>query len=160
MLYQFTCLPFGLSCAPWTFTKVMKPLMTLLRGWGNRIIIYIDDMLLMAESRDTAVQHLEVLMFLLETIGFVLNKEKSYLHPTQELEFLIDSRSLKLKLSSKKIVQICKEADQLQRRESLSARQLSQFLGNLNAASQALLVAPLFYRVLQGDLQKSLLKGN
>ena len=105
MLYQFTCLPFGLSCAPWTFTKVMKPLMTLLRGWGNRIIIYIDDMLLMAESRDTAVQHLEVLMFLLETIGFVLNKEKSYLHPTQELEFLglmVDSRSsLKLKLPSR-----------------------------------------------------------
>ena len=26
--YQFTWLPFGLPCAPWTFTKVMKPLMT------------------------------------------------------------------------------------------------------------------------------------
>jgi len=23
--YQFTCLLFGLSCAPWAFTKVMKP---------------------------------------------------------------------------------------------------------------------------------------
>jgi len=28
--YQFTCLSFGLSCAPWTFTKVVKPLTTLL----------------------------------------------------------------------------------------------------------------------------------
>ena len=43
MSYQFTCPPFGLSCAPWTFTKVIKPLMTLLKSWGVRIIIYIDD---------------------------------------------------------------------------------------------------------------------
>lgn len=161
--YQFTCLPFGLSCAPWIFTKVMKPLMTLLRGWGIRIIIYIDDMLLLVESRDTAMQHLEVLLFLLETLRFVVKKEKSYLHPAQELEFLglmVDSKSFRLKLPSKKMVQIRKEAGQLQRKESVSARQLSQFLGKLNAASQALLVVPLFYRALQGDLQRALLKGN
>ena len=28
--YQFTCLPFGLSCAPWVFTKVMKPVVIFL----------------------------------------------------------------------------------------------------------------------------------
>ena len=52
--YQFTCLPFGLSCAPWTLTKVMKPLMTLLRSWGIRIIVYIDDMLVIARTREEA----------------------------------------------------------------------------------------------------------
>ena len=41
--YQFTCLPFGLACAPWAFTKVMKAIVTLLRSWGTRIIIYIDN---------------------------------------------------------------------------------------------------------------------
>ena len=39
-ILQLTCLPLGLSCATWTFTKVMKPLMTLLRSWGIRIIVY------------------------------------------------------------------------------------------------------------------------
>ena len=67
--YQFPCLPFSLSCAPWTFTKVMKPLMALLRAWGIRIIIYIDDMLILVESREAAMQHLEVLIFLLEALG-------------------------------------------------------------------------------------------
>ena len=33
--YQFPCLPFGLSCAPCTFTKVLNPVMTLLRSWGS-----------------------------------------------------------------------------------------------------------------------------
>ena len=161
--FQFTCLPFGLSCAPWTFTKVMKPLMALLRAWGVRTIIYIDDMLILAESRELATQHLEVLLFLLEALGFIVNREKSHLCPSQELEFLgllVDSQSLQLKLPSEKLSQIRKEAGLLHRKTVVSARQLSQFLGKLNAASQALLVAPLFFRALQGDLQKALLQGD
>ena len=33
------------SCAPWVFTKLMKTVVTLLRSWGFRMIIYIDDIL-------------------------------------------------------------------------------------------------------------------
>lgn len=104
--HQFSCLPFGLSCAPWTFTKVIKPLMALLQAWGIRIIIYIDDMLILAE-----LQHLEVLIFLLEVLGFIVNKKKSILCPAQKLEFLgllVDSLSLQLKLPSEKLKQIHK----------------------------------------------------
>jgi len=43
--YQFTCLPFGLSCAPWRFTKVMKPVAIFLRAMGVCMIVYIDDIL-------------------------------------------------------------------------------------------------------------------
>ena len=86
--YQLTCLPFSLSCAPWTFRKVMKPLMTLLRSWGIRIIVYIDDMLLMARTREEANQHEEVLVSLLEALGFIVDQEKSHLIPTQVVEFL------------------------------------------------------------------------
>lgn len=32
--YQFTCLLFGLSCAPWVFTKVMKPIVIFLHARG------------------------------------------------------------------------------------------------------------------------------
>jgi len=44
--------------------------------------------------------------------------------------------------------------------EVVSARQLSQFIGKLNAASQAIQVAPLFYRALQANLQEALVLGN
>ena len=144
LCYQFTCLPFGLSCAPWTFIKVMKPLMTLLRSWGIRIIVYIDNMLILAKTRQETSQHLEVLLFLLEALGFIVNWGKSYLDPAQELEFLgllVDSQTLQLRLPGEKIKQIRKEATTLSERVNFSTS-TSWFPGKLNAESQAILVAP------------------
>ena len=69
--------PFGLSCAPCTFTKVMKPVIILLRSWGVRIIIYIDDMLILAETSEQAYQHIKTLLWILQFLGFVVNQEKS-----------------------------------------------------------------------------------
>ena len=101
-------------------------------------MIYIDDMLLLSESKEVAIQHLKVLIFLLEALSFIVNKKKSVLCPSQALEFLgllVDSQSLQLKLPTEKMKQIRKEAGQLQQKEALSASQLSQFIGKLNAAS-------------------------
>ena len=42
-----------MSSAPWIFTKATKPVVTILRPLGMRIIIYIDDILVMAASRGT-----------------------------------------------------------------------------------------------------------
>jgi len=43
--YQFRCLPFGLACVPWIFTKILKPLTAQLPQLGMRMIVYIDDIL-------------------------------------------------------------------------------------------------------------------
>ena len=48
--YQFRFLPFGLACAPWVFTKNLNPVAAQLRQLGMRLIIYIDDTLILAES--------------------------------------------------------------------------------------------------------------
>ena len=37
--YQFKCLPFGLTCAPWVFTKTLKPIAAQLRQLGMRLIV-------------------------------------------------------------------------------------------------------------------------
>ena len=39
--YMFTCLPFGLSAAPRVFTKLLKPVVGLLRQVGCCLIIYV-----------------------------------------------------------------------------------------------------------------------
>ena len=48
--YEFQCLPFGLSSAPRTFTKLLKPVIVLLRTQGIRIVIYLDDRLILDQS--------------------------------------------------------------------------------------------------------------
>ena len=50
-LLDFTCLPFGLAVAPRVFTKIMKPVVALLRRTGIRLIVYLDDLLFMNSSK-------------------------------------------------------------------------------------------------------------
>jgi len=161
--YQFTCLPFGLSCAPWAFTKVMKPVAIFLRAMGVRMIVYIDDILLMADTAAQVKSHLEALMLLLTGLGFIVNVAKSVTTPTQQIEFLglrVDSTSLHLSLPGEKLHHIRMEVSQHLQRSQVTARQLAQLIGKLHAASQAVLPAPLFYRSLQVDLQRALSQAN
>lgn len=41
--YEFTALPFGLSTAPYIFTKILRPVVAHLRERGYQSIIYLDD---------------------------------------------------------------------------------------------------------------------
>src|SRR5438034_1065929 len=42
--YCFKCLPFGLTASPRVFTKVLKPIITLARTQGIRVVAYLDDL--------------------------------------------------------------------------------------------------------------------
>ena len=49
--YEFTSLPFGLSTAPWVFTKALRSVIGLLQKRGIRCVIYLDDILIMHQRR-------------------------------------------------------------------------------------------------------------
>ena len=95
---------FGLACAPWVFTKTLKPLTAQLRQLGMRLIVYIDDILILAESKELARDHVIGLVYLLENLGIVITK--CVLEPTQSVEFLgfsVNSVQQELSLSGGKI---------------------------------------------------------
>ncbi len=48
--YVHNCLPFGLSTAPWVFSKVIRELVMLWRKEGIRVLPYLDDFLFMARG--------------------------------------------------------------------------------------------------------------
>jgi len=156
--YRFNCLPFGLSSAPWVFTKTTKPVVTFLRSIGLRIIIYIDDILILASDKQKAYEHTACLIYLFENLGFTINREKSLTEPSRELEFLgllADSTLMELKLPGTKIKSIRAEARTLLRTVPIpSARDVSRLLGKLSHAAYAMTAAPLFFRHLHRITQR------
>ena len=51
-IFQFQCLSFGLTSAPRVFSKVMKPVVGTLRHMGIRLIIYLDDILILHQVKE------------------------------------------------------------------------------------------------------------
>ena len=157
-LYQFTCLPFGLASSPRIFTKCLKPLLVYLRALGVRLLVYLDDFLIMAHTRKQCLEQAQLIVGLLEKLGYLINREKSVLEPTQRLEylgFLIDTVEMKFFLPEMKILKIQNLAEKFLS-EQTSARQLASLLGLLQATLPAITIAPLYFRNLQRDLSKAL----
>ena len=108
-----------------------------------RIIIYIDDLLVMAPRKEQAQEHTECLIFLLENLGFTVNRQKSLTDPTQEIDFLglvADSvlMELELRLPGSKIKNIRSDAKALLQMVQPTAREVSRLLGKLGHATHAM----------------------
>ena len=58
--FQFVALPFGLASAPQVFTKVLAPILALLRQRGMAIIGYLEDLLLQASSGSELEEDLSI----------------------------------------------------------------------------------------------------
>ena len=86
--YQFECLPFGLACAPQVFTKTLKPVTAQLGQLGMHLMVYTDNTLILAESKELPQDHVIGLFYLLGNLGFVISNPKCALEPTQSMEFL------------------------------------------------------------------------
>ena len=153
--YQFRCLPFGLGPAPRVFTKILRPIVAFLRERGIRLVIYLDDILLLNEDPEQLKAQLSVAVDILQELGFVINWEKSETIPTQSITFLgliIKSKSLEFSLPQEKVTEIIKTCSDLRGTGIVSLRRISSLIGNLNWAAHAVPYARARYRTLQQEL--------
>lgn len=72
-LFQYTCMPFGLSNAPATFQRVMNFVIRQLEG----TFVYLDDLLVVSNSWEVHLTRLSSLLQRLEEAGFTINLPKS-----------------------------------------------------------------------------------
>ncbi len=77
--YQYKVLPLGLSLSPRVFTKVVEAALVPLRERGVRILNYLDDWLILAQSRDQLCAHRDLVLRHLSQLGLRVNWEKSKL---------------------------------------------------------------------------------
>ena len=69
---------------------MLRPVVAYLRSLGLRLVLYVDDFVLLAH-RDTIVYHKQVLLSTLENLGWKVNFEKSSLEPKLVKGYLIDN---------------------------------------------------------------------
>jgi len=108
--------------------------------------MYLDVMLIMCQSKDESVSQLSWNTSLLEGLGFVINRKKSLLQPTQTIYFLgfmVDSQEMSVRLTEEKMVQITTACKRAQQAGSLSLRQLARLIGKMTATIPAIQQAPL-----------------
>ena len=150
--YEFTCLPFGYSLAPRVFTKVLKPVISYLRANGYRVIIFLDDILLIGSSMEECLSPLSSLRDLLQSLGFVINVNKSQLIPVTRilyLGFIIDTVSMTLLLPDEKIVKILGACQNLLTYVNPSVREVAHVIGLLVSAFPAVSFLKLHYRSIE-----------
>ncbi|XP_068129719.1 collagen alpha-1(VII) chain-like [Hyperolius riggenbachi] len=86
--YQYRALPFGISSAPRIFTKVMAEVTSFLHQQKIQIIPYLDDLLMIADSTQSLLHHIELTIHYLSQLGWLVNYDKSMLIPAQRVKFL------------------------------------------------------------------------
>ena len=132
---MFTVLPFGLSSAPYIFTKVVRVLVRYWRSHAVRITVYLDDGL--GSARDFAPCEAASLFVKtsLQLSGFLPNDSKSVWQPTSCLVWLgysIDLSIHTISIPSERILSVVQVIDSIRfQYPSSTARKLAQFVGKI-----------------------------
>ena len=150
--YQWNVLPFGLSSSPYFFCKILKPIVGWLREKGLRVIIYVDDILLIASHKDIE-SHRHILLDTLKDLGWFIKHEKCNLIPNTKIKFIGytldsigDTSQPVLRINSERIRRLSKCLKHLLQNNSCTKRHLARVAGQCVSMSKAILPAKLLLR--------------
>ena len=142
--YVFIVLPFGLSTAPYIFTKVCRVLVKYWRANGIKIVIFIDDGIGAAGTFSRAKLSSDFVKRSIELSGFISNEEKSVWDPIQSAVWLgleIDTKLFVLKIKEKRIQKVLGQISKFLNTCKASAREISSIAGGI--VSQGLVLGPI-----------------
>ena len=132
--FMFTVLPFGLSSAPYIFTKLVRPLVKHWRAQGISSIVYLDDGIDMEGNLVTSEHNSTIIQSDLHSSGFLPNQDKCVWQPTQEIDWLgIQWNGLvgKITISPHRIESILHNLQKILSDPHISARKLASIVGKI-----------------------------
>lgn len=151
-LYEFNVLPFGLSTAPYIFTKVMKPIVRLLRSAGLISTNYLDDYWLMGQSYGQCLYNTIQTKRLLTSLGFLINEEKSSCIPNKRcifLGFVLDSEKFQVTLPTEKIDRVKLKIQKFLTLNRCKVREFARFIGLLISICPAVEYSWLYTKIFE-----------
>ncbi len=150
--WQYRVLPFGLSLSPRVFTKVVEGALTPLREVGVRILNYLDDWLILAQSREQLGDHRDLVLRHLSQLGLRVNWEKSKLSPVQRISFLgveLDSVSMTARLTEERAQAVLNCLSSFRGRNVVPLKHFQRLLGQMASAAAVTPLGLLHMRPLQ-----------
>ena len=147
-LYEWQVLPFGLKCSPRILTKMVKPIVTFLRGRGISLTAFMDDFTNQAVCRCKAIFQIHVIALVFMCCGWSVNWTKTILEPTQSpihLGFLWDTVGRTIALPKDKTTRVESWAKKLLANKKTTQEDLECFVGTLISTTPAVWRAPLHF---------------
>ena len=158
-VYQYTCLPNGLACAPRKFTKLLKPVFSKLRLEGHTVAGYIDDTYLQGDTSAQCKAAVDRTVSHLEQLGFCIHKEKSMFEPSRSLTFLgfvLNSDTMTVTLTTEKAATIKSLCTEMLHKEFITIQKLAVLIGKLVASFPGVEFGQMHYRCLERGKQRAL----
>ena len=158
--YRFKSAPFGISIIPFIWTTLFGKAIKELRRRGIRISFYMDDVIILARSKEECASQANSAMDLFQQLGIRTNLEKSVLTPTKKIKhlgFIIDTKKNIIRLPHEKIITITNKAQSLLKNKQTTVKQLASLIGSITATTPA--CRAVWRRVAMQDCLNTGLKG-
>lgn len=87
-VYRYTCLPFGSNWSPALYARLLQPAIDQIRKLGIKVIWYVDDILVVSNSREELDAALVRVMQILAQHGWKIAADKTFCHAYTTIPFL------------------------------------------------------------------------
>ncbi len=137
---------------PSVFTKVVEGAFTPLWEEGVRILNYLDDWLILAQSREQLGDHRDLVLRHLSQLGLRVNWEKSKLSPVQRISFLgveLDSVSMTAHLTEERAQAVLNCLSSFRGRNVVPLKQFQRLQGHIASTAAVTPLGLLHMRPLQ-----------
>lgn len=166
-IYQFNCLLFSLCRAPFTFTKICKPISSWFRSQGITCTLYLDNFLIIVRDYYQCLKKTQLGRQILEKLSLIVNLEKSIIETSLEVEskylaFIFNTADMTISLAMEKREKISLSSRDmlLHLNSSISIRSFAKYIGLLVSACPEMKYAWLYTKNLESCKMLALKKFN
>ena len=133
-------MPFGLKHAPFWARQMLRPLVRLWRKRGLKVIVYVDDILVVARTATLAERHRNQIEEDLQKAGWTPHPRKGQRTATQNIRFLgfdVDLRGGRIRTPQNKVDKVKALAEKTLQHRHTSGERWASLLGSLHACAPA-----------------------